>query len=257
MKAAKQSLFERYVEASSDEREAIWQHASETDVSDEQHVEDLRRLANYFVCLVRKNAEQLAANLARLGYEFESPNPVVYVGLTEARRPNGVDALPHPIPILTREWYAQIGRLDFRQAEGQLNQDGILGGLGQNCPLYFLDLNGSLAMQGELSAEEDREGFQYWEGRPGRTGFFLPTGTWASNSEPKGTYLPDQSFDPSIYNEGAGWVTLGSELRSAFQWGGFPRWRRLASPSSRLKPTRPYPNFEELLPELLRGIVMI
>lgn len=244
------AICEQYLAGSAEEREEVWQCAMSLDPLDEGNAVQLQRLAGDFLSLVRQNCEQLERNLKAVGYEFRSDNPLV----VDSPSSSELDLLPQPVPMLTRAWYACFESLDFRQADSQAGSEGVLGGLGQNCPLYFLSLRESMRFAVGLAEEQESDDFVYWEGRPGRTASFLPTGTWASNSEPKGVYLPDASFDPLLYNDGAGWVTLGGELRNAFRWGGFPRWRRIIEAPMRLPPARPFPDFGALLPELMKGI---
>jgi hypothetical protein len=83
----------------------------------------------------------------------------------------------------------------------------------------------------------------------------LPLGGWASNCDPKGFPLPCFGIDAVIYNDGGGDTYFVDELRSAFQWGGFPFWQWAFS-KRRFQPPGVYrPNFEKLLPVLKEGLL--
>jgi hypothetical protein len=118
--------------------------------------------------------------------------------------------------------------------------------------LIFLSLPNCLLVQEQLFKMAVSDGED-----PTHLKCFLPLGAWASNSNPKGFLLPCESFDAELYNDGAGSICFVEELRTSFQWGGFPIWRRLIMERTQAQPLRCVPNFEAILPILTEGLLPV
>lgn len=200
----------------------------------------------------------LMNRLLNLGYAFENPKDVLVE--TDSSDLPTLDALESKMGVLSivaRKWYERIRSVDFSQQESQMFTTGGLtdvpvSGLGMNTPLVFLSIPKCLALKERVANEDARDGSDVTS-----LDHFLPLGAWGSNSMPKGFWLPQNSFDAAFYNEGAGAVYFVEELRNAFQWGGFPLWRRLLTSKKQAQPLRHVPAFEAILPRLRDGLTPI
>jgi hypothetical protein len=197
------------------------------------------------------NLMQIATNLSGLGYKFANKQGAVKrivlntnPGLAELRQKY------ERIPELFCAWYDRVEYVDFTQDESQLSEpsENPVAGLGLNCVLVFQSISTRKKRQ-ELLEEA---GFKC-STADGRE--FIPLGTYASNSMPKGLWLPDTSSDPSIYDAGAGPVSMSDEITRAIRAGGFPFWERMFAKRRISSPIPNTPRFREILPALLEGVV--
>lgn len=190
--------------------------------------------------------QQLKDNLLSLGYEFRCRGEPFQFSdsdllIVDVERRFG------QLPIAYKALYRKFCFIDFRQSDSQLHDHGSkVGGLGLNCPLVFAPVTRIEKMRAEIVRcggiiVSDRRNF-------------LPTGSAASNCEPKGVWVPSSDIDPVLFDEGAGPVTLMDEIRNAILAGGFPFWKFMFRRSRHTSPlgfSPPYPN---LLPYLLHNI---
>jgi hypothetical protein len=188
---------------------------------------------------------QLASNLSNLGYEFE--NELGPLGFSESDASVlAVEVRFGELPVAYKAFYRRFQFVDFRQTARQLQIGGSeLSGLGLNCPLAFCSLETMERMRAELAEWVPIES----DGR-----HFLPTGSAASNCEPKGVWVPSPNLDPVLFDEGAGPVTLIEELRGAVLAGGFPFWQSMFRRNRHVSPLGFSPPYLKLLPRLLHGI---
>ncbi|HEX4611723.1 MAG TPA: hypothetical protein VH092_26235 [Urbifossiella sp.] len=105
----------------------------------------------------------------------------------------------------------------------------------------------------QAAAELDEELRRSGEGPPKSSGF-LPLGGSASNCEPKGFELPCSGVDGVIDTDGNNTYFV-DELRSAFQWGGFPFWKTTFTRPDFFLPVHYRPDFGKLLPVLKEGLL--
>ena len=204
-----------------------------------------------FVEVAISNLVQIEENLHKLGYKFANKG-----GAVKRIPPNTNSALAELreefelIPNLFATWYDCVEYVDFSQDESQLLEpcEIPVAGLGLNCTLVFESLSTRQRRQSLLESA----GFMC---RRAEGDEFIPLGTYASNSTPKGLWLPDTSSDPVIYDAGAGPMSMSDEITLAIRAGGFPFWERMFTKRRISSPIPNMPRFREILPALLEGVV--
>ena len=199
------------------------------------------------------NLEQIEANLRKLGYRFSNKRGAI------GRIPSGTNQelarlkqKYESVPSLFFALYDRVEYIDFTQEKNQLSEPcgEVVAGLGLNCTLIFE----SLAKTEELQTLIEENGFRC-EDADGKE--FIPIGSYASNSMPKGIWLPNSSNDPIIYDAGAGPVSMGSELTRAIQAGGFPFWSKMFAKRRFTSPIPNTPKYLDILPVLMEGVVVM
>lgn len=230
-------------------------------VGEEAAYKDAWLVAQEVVDRAFENLVRLRSRLAELGYEFLNPRRVlVEASSTHLNELATLESKHGSLPLLLRAWYERIECVDFRQADNQLAGDersrslGIAG-LGKNAVLVVHSVSEGVELKRKLLSEAAASEGDTPSGVDDR--FFLPLGGWASNSEPKGIFVPSRKFDDVIYNDGGGDVFFLDDLRLAFRWGGFPFWSPLILRPKRLRPPGPVPAFAELLPKLIDGLRLV
>ncbi|MFN7732512.1 MAG: hypothetical protein ACK5OB_11460 [Pirellula sp.] len=204
-----------------------------------------------FVEAAIANLIQIEGNLLKLGYKFANEQ-----GAIKRIPPNtnsGLAELKHEyeqLPDFFVAWYDRIEFVDFSQHEGQLIEpsENPIAGLGLNCTMVF----GSLSTRRERQTTLEATGFQC---KTADGNVFVPLGTYASNSMPKGLWLPDNSRDPIIYDAGAGPVSMIEEITRAIRAGGFPFWEVMFTKRRISSPIPNTPRYRDILPALLEGVV--
>jgi len=198
--------------------------------------------------------------LLDVGYEFAHPDHVLVEATpTTIKTLRELECQFGSLPIILRIWYERFLSVDFRQSQKQLfmSPDTVysdVAGLGCNCVLVFLDLERCLCLREKVVAPPKRP-----NALCGGKQVFLPLGSFASNNEAKGFWLPNGAVDSVLYNDGGGDICFVDQLRKAFKWGGFPFWGVQFQKNRRhvLTPVGSVPNFPKLLPLLLQGIAPI
>jgi hypothetical protein len=189
---------------------------------------------------------QLAANLTALGYEFKNEGGPIKLSESDASL-LALEARFGELPAFYRAFYRRFQCVDFRQSDRQLqSKDSKVSGLGLNCPLVFCSLDRIESIRAELRESElpvESDGLH-----------FLPTGSVASNCDPKGIWIPSVEPDPVLYNDGAGPISLTQEVRESVLAGGFPFWKTMFRRRQHCSPLGHSPPYPELLPQLLQGI---
>jgi hypothetical protein len=219
---------------------------------------DIEAVARELVDRSLQNLYRLRDRLRDLGYLFEHPeDALVEATADDLSALEAVESGIGVLPIIVRKWYERIKSVDFSQQKTQLfSKDEAsccpVSGLGLHTPLVFLSIPKCLVLQDQLCNQAESFGDD-----PRKFKNFLPLGGWGSNSNPKGFWLPSESFDAEYYNEGAGGVYFVEELRIAFRWGGFPFWRRLLTDKKRVQPLHCLPSFQTILPILTDGLLRI
>ena len=219
---------------------------------------DATSVASEIVERSYKNLCHLLRQLNDFGYLFQHPeDALVEASSDDITALEVTESTMGYLPLLARKWYERIKSVDFSQRGTQMftendSPSSPVSGLGLHTPLVFLSLPKCLSLQEQIRSQaasvgDDLSDFEH----------FLPLGIWASNSNPKGFMLPCQSFDAEYFNDGAGPVYFVEDLRNAFQWGGFPRWRLLLSGKKQAHPFRHIPAFETILPILRDGLAPI
>jgi hypothetical protein len=203
-----------------------------------------------FIENARHNLLALQSNLVELGYEFANARGAVQIADQESKQAVHVlEERRGHLPALYRRWYESFRCVDFTQRPSQLRDAGghRLAGLGLNCPLVFFDIAASLRLQKELESQDLRV-------RNSNRQELIPFGGSATNCEPKGVWIPDSVVDPSIYDEGAGPVTMSQEIIVALEAGGFPFWAKMHRRRRFTSPIGVTPAYEEVLPLLRRNL---
>ena len=204
-----------------------------------------------FVDTAITNMLRIEVNLRRLGYVFANPQGPVQLApggantaLIELQQRIG------QLPDLFIALYSRAKCIDFSQDKRQLldRQDHPVAGLGLNCTLVFESISTAPERQATL------EGNHFSCMKPSGDLFF-PLGTYASNSQPKGVWLPDTSIDPVIYDAGAGPVTMSKEITLALRAGGFPFWGHMFAKRRVTSPIQNMPQYRGILPSLMEGVV--
>lgn len=249
-----------YARYKAGECEAVWRELVNlgTAVNDPLVRGEAVSVATELVERCHANFSQLVNRLGNLGYAFENPEDVlVEADSSDLPTLDALEAKMGVLPIVARKWYERIRSADFSQQEAQMFTTGGLSGgpvsgLGMNTPLVFLSIPKCLALKERIATEEAGAGADV-----PNLDHFLPLGAWGSNSMLKGFWLPQDSFDAAICNEGWGPIYFVEELRNAFQWGGFPRWQNLLTKKKQAQPLRHVPAFETILPILKDGLLPI
>jgi hypothetical protein len=216
---------------------------------------DATGVASEIVDRSYRNLCHLLKRLNGLGYLFQHPeDALVEASPKDVAAIETIESSMGRLPLLARKWYERIKSVDFSQLETQLfTKNDSLGspvsGLGLHTPLVFLSLPKCLSLQEQIRSQAASIGDDLSDFKQ-----FLPLGAWASNSNPKGFMLPSPAFDAEFFNDGAGPIYFVEDLRNAFQWGGFPRWRLLLSGKKQAHPLRHIPAFETILPILRDGL---
>jgi hypothetical protein len=239
--------------------------------------EDALAVCREIVSRAATNLRLLRERLTQLGYQFDHPQEA----LVEAGP--GADAVIQDfeaefgeLPLIARVWYRNLASVDFLQAPSQLinprtrirNPDPNappppapdVAGLGSHLVLRFWSLETARSDWHKQRAEAaaDLEEGKACGGWPPDYPFvfrpFLCLGTAASNCEAKGFPLPCRGVDGVIYDDGAGRTYFVDELRKAFQWGGFPYWRRSLTDAEYGLPWEYRPDFARVLPILREGL---
>ena len=166
------------------------------------------------------NLRTLQSNLVGIGYHFLRPNGPFQLANDQDREAIGeAEKRFGQLPTLLRRWFETFRYVDFSQDSKQFDDRSVpLAGLGYNMALVFPEIGYCIQYQGELS--QSGRVVRREDGK-----HFLPFGTFASNCEPKGVWLPDHLIDPILYDDGGGPVSFSQELRNVFATGGFPFWR--------------------------------
>lgn len=214
--------------------------------------EPLRAVVRMFVERAADNFERLVANLMRMGYKFHSPSPFVRL----AQRPASVvqSGVDEHLPLLLREWYSVIAHVDLRQDVEQMRDPtSDLVSLGFNCTAVFLSYDEGRRM----TDEDDLTPLDYdvEPPRPVRGSPFVCLGAFASNCEPIGYWAERDPFDPIVYDDGGGPVSMADHVRDVLRWGGFPLWESMVLTPERGPILRLHPDFPRLLSSLRRGLV--
>ncbi len=206
-----------------------------------------------FVEAAISNLTRIEANLHLLGYKFANRQGAIKL------IPSGTNSALFKlrekyqvVPELLFAWYDRIDYIDFSQEVSQLSEpcEDPVAGLGLNCTLIFEPLSKLQENRTLLEAT----GFRSIE-NDGKE--FLPIGTYASNSMPKGIWLPNASTDPIIYDSGTGPVSMGDEISRAIRAGGFPFWEQMFSKRRISSPIQNVPRYPEILATLMEGVVAI
>jgi hypothetical protein len=213
----------------------------------------------------RSNLLKIHGRLVELGYKFAEPDSVMVDAAAEAS--SAVDSFETEfgtLPLIARVWYETFASVNFSQADDQCRSKEITApagpeifGLGSHPVLVVQSLERARAESHRMNARRAELLPLYKKDYPDRTwdedSQFLALGTSASNCEPKGFTLPCAAIDGVIYNDGGGDTYFVDQLRSAFQWGGFPFWHYV--PKKFSVPFTYRPNFEKLLPLLREGLI--
>jgi hypothetical protein len=155
-------------------------------------------------------------------------------------------------PLLLRRWYTTFRYVDFSQDVEQLHDQSCpVSGLGYNITLVFYELRECLRLREQLEAR----GVRVMRGVDRRQ--LLPFGAYASNCEPKGVWLPDDSIDPTIYDDGGGDVSFSEELRQAFDAAGFPFWQHMFRRRRLVSPLGFAPEYDRLRDSLQHNLVPV
>lgn len=205
-----------------------------------------------FVTRSKAALSRLAQNLSALGYAFaNSGGPLQFAQPADIQALERLAASHGPLPKLYEHWYRTFRCVDFSQHPSQLEQAGhLLSGIGLNCPLVFLDLLECTALRdhlGQLGLQVSTP-----DGR-----WLMPTGTAASNCDPKGVWIPADSLDPELYDEGAGSVTMSVEITNAIEHGGFPFWQQCLRRGLTASPLGFTPDYQRVRPLLLSGVTLV
>ena len=210
----------------------------------------------HFVEMSIASLGRLESNLLRLGYRFANGDGAIRcltagTNLALQRLKEQYTDLPQ----LFVAWYDRVEYVDFRQERTQLleRSDEIVAGLGLNCTLVFESLSRVQQLQDDLESLGHGCRNEALQETP-RT--FIPTGVCASNSTPKGVWLPDRSNDPVLYDAGAGPVTMASEITRSLRAGGFPFWKEMFSRRRFRSPIPNTPRYPEILPQLMEGVAV-
>lgn len=198
-----------------------------------------------------QNLLRLADNLRALGYRFASDSgPVALVSGGLNAELEVLRGRVSPLPLLFDRWYSTVKYLDFSQDASQLLEPSseAVAGLGLNCTLLFSDLSDLL----ETKTHVEENGF-VCTGAHGEE--FIPFGSYASNSTPKGIWIPGGSVDPVIYDAGLGPITMSEEIAKAIACGGFPFWDKMFSRRRFTSPIPNTPRFKEIYSRLQEGIM--
>lgn len=207
-----------------------------------------------FVERATHNFERLVENLSGVGYRFCAERPF-------ARRVGPRDrsqdrALAPRMPLLMREWYCRIERVDLRQDPEQMYDDqSHLISLGYCATAVMLPFD-----EGRRMAEEEELTPMDYDSeppRPARDSAFVCLGAFASNCDAIGYWVESVPFDPIIFDDGAGPVTMADHIRHIFEWGGFPLWKHMILTPERAPVLEAHPDFPKLLPALRRGLVAL
>ena len=196
------------------------------------------------------NVKELRANLTGIGYQFaRSDGPVQFANEGNREIIADCERSLGELPFLVRRWYETFRYVDFSQDARQFqDRSASAGGLGLNVTLVVLEIEKCIEFRQTLKQSGtvvDREHRQT----------FLPFGTFASNCEPKGVWLPDSATDPVIYDDGGGPVLFSQELRNAFRSGGFPFWEHMYRKPVVLSSLGFAPNYPGFREELRRNLV--
>jgi hypothetical protein len=281
-KIVTQQFLERYLAG---EHVAVWREL--IDLGSEVQQEPLRSDA-FRVCeeIVRRawvNLRTLHGRLLDLGYEFENPSHALVAAGPGARVE--IDQMERELgkfPLIARVWYQTIASVDFGQAEcqrffafqGDLRPPAApdIFGLGSGNVLMFQSLEACRSELRHMDAVEEEYFAQMTDAEreqhrlpqaeiekdeplaAARPEEFLPLGGSASNCEPKGFPLPCHGVDAIIDSDGCDTYFV-DELRTAFEWGGFPFWKPLRQQPDFFLPVQYRPNFEKLLPILQEGLL--
>ena len=206
-----------------------------------------------FVEVAIGNVVRIEVNLRKRGYKFANKR-----GAIRQIPPDTNPALAtlrqkyELVPALFYAWYDRVEFVDFSQDERQLSEpsDDAVAGLGLNCTLVF----GSLSTVQQRQSILERAGFGCTQVN-GRD--FVPLGTYASNSMPRGVWLPEGASDPIIYDAGSGPTSMGDDIIRAIRAGGFPFWEWMFAKRRISSPIPNTPRYHEILPALLEGVVAI
>ncbi len=206
-----------------------------------------------FANVVVRNLIQIEINLCKLGYKFANPRGAIVPNLNnENRALRKLSEAYGVLPTLFTALYERVEYVDFTQDSSQLMEpnDDLVAGLGLNCTLVFGSLDTLQERQEALTSSG-------WKCMNLAGNVFIPFGSYASNSTPKGVWLPDGATDPTIYDAGAGAISLGNEIRSSIRAGGFPFWKQMFAKRRFTSPIKNVPNYRVILPLLLEGITPI
>jgi hypothetical protein len=249
---------------------AVWREliALGDAVRQEPLLSDATSVCKEIVRRARTNLRILHRRLLDLGYEFADPEAALRDAAEDASRK--IDAFEMDfgaVPVIARVWYTTFDSVNFSQADRQRAylQGGRpapgpeIYGLGSHSVLFFQSLERSREQLKTLKAEHEhyaREAREHGrEYHPTDLGSHLFLGGWASNCAPKGFSLPCEGVDGVIFDDGAGDTYFVDELRTAFQWGGFPFWQWGLTNPRFYSPMEYRPNFEKLLPQLKEGLL--
>lgn len=260
------SYLRRYLRG---ERDGVWRDLISLGpaVREEPVFSDAVSVVHEVVRRAEMNLQTLHSRLLELGYEFADSENALRLASDKDREVLGrMEREFGTMPLVLRAWYERFGSVDFRQDDCQLRcPRGIdpgsgseISGLGSHLVLVFVSLKDSLDFQRELlghRAERIRKSFEETVAESPALARFFPTGGWASNCEPKGFRLPNEGADAVLFNDGGGDVYFVDELRTAFQWGGFPFWRWSLRKPNFYSPMEFRPNFVRLLPFLKEGLL--
>jgi hypothetical protein len=210
----------------------------------------------HFVEMSIASLGRLESNLLRLGYRFANGDGAIRcltagTNLALQRLKEQYTDLPQVFVA----WYDRVEYVDFRQERTQLleRSDEIVAGLGLNCTLVFESLSRVQQLQDDLESLGHGCRNEALQETPQT---FIPTGVCASNSTPKGVWLPDRSNDPVLYDAGAGPVTMASEITRSLRAGGFPFWKEMFSRRRFRSPIPNTPRYPEILPQLMEGVAV-
>ncbi len=257
------NFFARY---QAGERIEVWRELREMGerVFDTAVIGDATAVANEFVARAWHNLTLLQQRLNDLGYCFAHKERVlVPSGPEDIAAMDLVEREMGRLPIAVRAWYQQIGSVDFRQARFQLRETKenmgmdhagfeAVAGLGSHPVLIFEGLSQCLARQRAMIEEAKGEGvsLEWVRSR-------LPLGGTASNCDFKGIELPCNGVDGVLYNAGFGEIYFVDEVRSAFEWGGFPFWHHVRGRTRSPAVISFTPDYAQVLPLLKEGLLPI
>jgi hypothetical protein len=270
---ASSRFLERYLAG---EHVSVWRELIE--LGDNVRNEPLRsealRVCEEIVRRARFNLRTLHARLLDLGYEFAEPHAaLVDAGPNAAAEIEKAEQEWGAFPLIAQAWYRTFASVNFCQAERQRFAGAAallkpppgpdIFGLGSHSVLLFQSLDRCREdMQQSEAAREENLRYakqQGWDEKDVPESVvscqFLSLGGDASNCELKEFELPCFGVDGVIFNDGGGDTYFVDELRSAFQWGGFPFWKSIFTKPDFFSPMEYRPNFEKLLPVLKEGLL--
>ncbi len=189
------------------------------DLRDDDLIIQATEIARLFSETAFSNFSRIKSTLDELGYEFLDPeNALKPAASTAIQEIDEFEDKHGRLPIVIRSWYSVFDSIDFSQAETQGRGEGQhssspVKGLGFNCDLIFRPLRECSQLIKPSFRNERKK--------------FLPFGSYCTNCDPKGVDFPSNRFEAVYYNEGAGDVGFGDDIRFVFSSCGFKFWKTI------------------------------